>query len=599
MRMAEPQIQRPCACGATCAKCQTQQPDPAHECVQTKRIPSIDSGHGAAPPIVRGVLAASGQPLALATRRFMEPRFGHDFGRVRVHTDRVAADSAESIGARAYTAGHHVVFGAGQYRLSTADGRRLLAHELAHVTQQTAGAPLGGTMLQRDNKAPAKNTAAGGPKLDFRPPKNPPPCACIVFIHHNEPNARLIAQLMHEFCHYNLAIVDPQTSDRQMKLPGKGMIDPNELFPRNVAEECWNDDKPCEDFLTKNAGATTAALVEEYAQRQFFLAIKKCSNSFALPVLGLHNNTIDDTASYRKALRDTKGPLDVTPIKGKTFDDTLKAGEKSKDPHTQPFADLQEWLLKNVPGVQEKPEAEKAKEPTAKRTIQGGPFVTNKTNIFIWCAAKDNSRCHIGDPERPDNVVWVTNADDFKKLQSTKTNVVLQTRVDPTGNSATDLSSLFVFLDGIVGAHFASLLTKLNADVAVETAAIDRATKELEQIKVDDEHELGRLRAIVVKGIIEFHVKERLEKLKKVTAAQAEQKLKQSQLRFINIETPQSPYESTTKPKDLRVQSYRDVKATLAALGLDCCPDKPDTGETESAVEKVEKALEVGKMSQA
>src|SRR4029434_4978006 len=125
MRMAEPQIQRPCACGATCAKCQTQQPDPAHECVQTKRIPSIDSGHGAAPPIVRGVLAASGQPLALATRRFMEPRFGHDFGRVRVHTDRVAADSAESIGARAYTAGHHVVFGAGQYRLSTADGRRL------------------------------------------------------------------------------------------------------------------------------------------------------------------------------------------------------------------------------------------------------------------------------------------------------------------------------------------------------------------------------------------------------------------------------------------------------------------------------------------
>jgi hypothetical protein len=176
---------------------------------------------------------------------------------------------------------------------------------------------------------------------------------------------------------------------------------------------------------------------------------------------------------------------------------------------------------------------------------------------------------------------------------------VLQTRVDPTGNSATDLSSLFVFLDEIVGAHFASLLTKLNADVAVETAAIDRATKELDQIKVDDEHELGRLRAIVVKGIIEFHVKERLEKLKKVTAAQAEQKLKQSQLRFINIETPQSPYESTTKPEDLRVQSYRDVKATLGAVGLDCCDAKPAAGETESAVEKVEKELLEGKLPKA
>jgi hypothetical protein len=529
----------------------------------------------------------------------MEPRFGYDFSRVRVHADSGAAGSAESISARAYTVGHHIVFGTGEFCPGTADGRRLLAHELAHVTQQDAGAPLRGAVVQRDDKAPAKNTAAGGPKLNFQFAKNPPPCACIVFIHHNEPNARLTAQWMYDFCRYNLAIVAPSTTAREIDLPRKGKIDPNELFPRNIAEECWADDKPCEDFLSKNAGATKASVVEEYAQRQFFLAIKKCSNSFALPVLGLHNNTIDDTASYRKALRDTKGPLDVTPIKGKTFDDTLKAGEKSKDPNTQPFAGLQEWLLKNVPGVQEKLEAEKAKDPTAKRTIKGGPFVTNKTNIFIWCASKDNSRCHIGDPERPDNVVWVTNADDFKKLQGTKTNVVLQTRVDPTGNSATDLSSLFVFLDEIVGAHFASLLTKLNADVAVETAAIDRATKELDQIKVDDEHELGRLRAIVVKGIIEFHVKERLEKLKKVTAAQAEQKLKQSQLRFINIETPQSPYESTTKPEDLRVQSYRDVKATLGAVGLDCCDAKPAAGETESAVEKVEKELLEGKLPKA
>jgi hypothetical protein len=66
----------------------------------------------------------------------MEPRFGHDFSRVRVHTDAKAAASAMAVNALAYTVGHNVVFGTGQYRPTTLEGRKLLAHELTHVVQQ-------------------------------------------------------------------------------------------------------------------------------------------------------------------------------------------------------------------------------------------------------------------------------------------------------------------------------------------------------------------------------------------------------------------------------------------------------------------------------
>src|SRR5437899_1147878 len=88
------------------------------------------------PPIVHEVLRSPGQPLDPATRAFMEPRFGHDFSSVRVHTDAKAAESARAVNALAYTVGHDVAFGAAQYAPGTAVGRRLLAHELTHVMQQ-------------------------------------------------------------------------------------------------------------------------------------------------------------------------------------------------------------------------------------------------------------------------------------------------------------------------------------------------------------------------------------------------------------------------------------------------------------------------------
>ena len=93
-------------------------------------------GTDAAPPIVHEVLASPGRPLDAATRSTMEARFGHDFGRVRVHTDARAARSASAVGARAYTVGRDVVFAAGEFAPAEGGGGRLLAHELAHVVQQ-------------------------------------------------------------------------------------------------------------------------------------------------------------------------------------------------------------------------------------------------------------------------------------------------------------------------------------------------------------------------------------------------------------------------------------------------------------------------------
>jgi hypothetical protein len=77
-----------------------------------------------------------GQALEGSAREFFEPRFGYDFSRVRVHADPRAAASARALGARAYTVGANIVFGPGRYQPGSESGRRLLAHELAHVRQQ-------------------------------------------------------------------------------------------------------------------------------------------------------------------------------------------------------------------------------------------------------------------------------------------------------------------------------------------------------------------------------------------------------------------------------------------------------------------------------
>ena len=136
MRMHEPQLQRTCACGGGCQKCQTEQQDQEPERLQTTRVESGSLRQTAVPPIVHEVLRSPGQPLDAATRASMEPRFGYDFSRVRVHADPRAAESARAVDALAYTVGHHIAFGQRQYSPESTEGIKLLAHELTHVMQR-------------------------------------------------------------------------------------------------------------------------------------------------------------------------------------------------------------------------------------------------------------------------------------------------------------------------------------------------------------------------------------------------------------------------------------------------------------------------------
>jgi hypothetical protein len=119
------------------------------------------------PPVVHEVLRSPGRPLDAATRAFMEPRFGHDFSRVRVHTDARAAESARAVNALAYTVGNHVVFGGSRYAPGERASDRLLAHELTHVIQQRGNGsgeqPSGNLPINRPGDAfeQQANAAAG------------------------------------------------------------------------------------------------------------------------------------------------------------------------------------------------------------------------------------------------------------------------------------------------------------------------------------------------------------------------------------------------------------------------------------------------------
>ena len=101
-----------------------------------RKVHGDSGGIGSAPPIVHEVLASPGQPLDRATRAYFEPRFGHDFSRVRIHSDAEAEQSAKAVGALAFTVGQNIVFGLGRYAPNSVPGRNLLAHELSHVVQQ-------------------------------------------------------------------------------------------------------------------------------------------------------------------------------------------------------------------------------------------------------------------------------------------------------------------------------------------------------------------------------------------------------------------------------------------------------------------------------
>ena len=115
--------------------------------------PGLPRLHETNPRLPSAGLRESGEPLPAAVRAHFEPRLEQDLGQVRVHNSRPAAAAARAVGARAFTAGGHIVFAEGQYAPETVAGRCLLAHELAHVAQQ-AGQPA--AWIQRQIPGPGE-----------------------------------------------------------------------------------------------------------------------------------------------------------------------------------------------------------------------------------------------------------------------------------------------------------------------------------------------------------------------------------------------------------------------------------------------------------
>ena len=139
-------IQRKPAAGAPGDEYEQEADRVAEQVAGVREPPQTSPTFSHEAPKSAATARGGGRPLDAGTRAFMESRFGRDFGGVLIHTDSTATESARSLNALAYTAGRDIVFGAGQYAPNTAAGRRLLAHELAHVAQQSRG---GAPSIQR------------------------------------------------------------------------------------------------------------------------------------------------------------------------------------------------------------------------------------------------------------------------------------------------------------------------------------------------------------------------------------------------------------------------------------------------------------------
>lgn len=150
-------LQRKCSCGdsgnGTCEECKEK---------KLQRSATASATTAFAPPIVHDVLRSPGQPLDAATRKFFEPRFGHDFGAVRLHTDDRAAKSASAISAAAYAVGNSIVFGHNRFPQEIPQNRELLAHELAHVVQQAENSSVS-TRIRRQAESAAGTQVSAPP----------------------------------------------------------------------------------------------------------------------------------------------------------------------------------------------------------------------------------------------------------------------------------------------------------------------------------------------------------------------------------------------------------------------------------------------------
>lgn len=172
-------LQRQRSCGGEGQACS--------ECSKKKKVLQRSAADAqrpdAVPEIVHRTLRSPGAELDTSTRSFMESRFGHSFANVRVHSDATAAESARAVHANAYTVGSNVVFASGRYAPGTAVGKRLLAHELTHVVQQSGNQSEGthiamdsggGSPQEKEAESAAQAIGSGASGLHTQPTRSHP-----------------------------------------------------------------------------------------------------------------------------------------------------------------------------------------------------------------------------------------------------------------------------------------------------------------------------------------------------------------------------------------------------------------------------------------
>jgi len=173
MRMPEPAVQRGCSPGSACPF----KDDEEKKTVVLRKPSGAPHGSTSVPDSFVSSLGY-GQPLDMATRSFFEPRFGADFKNVNVLTGSGAEESAQEISARAYTYGRNIVFGKNQFAPGSAEGRQLLAHELAHVIQQSSGISRTGRLSNPSHFSIQDDTTTSIPVKENLTPSGNSPLSC-------------------------------------------------------------------------------------------------------------------------------------------------------------------------------------------------------------------------------------------------------------------------------------------------------------------------------------------------------------------------------------------------------------------------------------
>jgi outer membrane protein OmpA-like peptidoglycan-associated protein len=144
-----------------CPACEDEEleQEAQHPVGRRARAPQRDVAREHEPQIA--AFTRGGMPLPRETREYFEPRFGHDFGAVRVHTNPAAAESARTMGARAFTLRQNIVFGQGEFAPQTTLGRHLLAHELVHTLQQGRSGRMAAVVQRTCDPSPIAAVVAG------------------------------------------------------------------------------------------------------------------------------------------------------------------------------------------------------------------------------------------------------------------------------------------------------------------------------------------------------------------------------------------------------------------------------------------------------